>query len=576
MTTITAAMVKDLRDRTGAGMMDCKTALTETNGDMEAAIEWLRKKGITKAAKKSDRVAAQGLIGAMSTGKTGALVEVNSETDFVARNDQFQDMVQKITVACTGREGRLAKLLAAKYPGTAQHGRGAGEGRRSPRSARTWACAARPLCRSRTASSPTTSTTRLPRVSARSACSSRSRASATTPSSLSSARQLAMHIAASSPLAVTSADLDKAAIDKERDIYAEQAAAVRQAERDHREDGRGPLEEGILPAGVLVEPGLRARRQGDRRRGAEGRREGQRRAGEGHRASSATRSAKASRRRPRTSRPKWPRRLGPRHLPPSRLRQSLPLPPPRHPRSRRPKPSSRRLPKAALPSRRARRNRLKRLCRTRPVEASTGRFSVSFSRDGIDREARYDGRRHNLKYKRLLLKLSGEALMGKGAGGIDMGVVDRLARDVADARQGRLPDRNRGRWRQYLPRARGRRQRHGPRYRRLHGHAGDRHERARIPECTATYRHRCARVVGNLDADRVRAVRRPARALSPRQRPRGDFRRRNRQSLLHHRHRRHAARHRDGLRCGGKGNSSRWSLLGRSEKGPRGKFATIA
>ena len=118
MTTITAGMVKDLRERTGAGMMDCKTALTETKGDMEAAIDWLRTKGITKAAKKSDRVAAQGLIGAMSTGKTGALVEVNSETDFVARNDQFQDMVQKITSLAPAAKGDLAKLLASKYPGT--------------------------------------------------------------------------------------------------------------------------------------------------------------------------------------------------------------------------------------------------------------------------------------------------------------------------------------------------------------------------------------------------------------------------------------------------------------------------
>src|SRR5207302_9964976 len=90
MAAITATMVKDLRETTGAGMMDCKAALTETNGDVEAAIDWLRKKGLSKAAKKAGRVAAEGLIGLMSAPHKGAMVEVNSETDFVARNDHFQ------------------------------------------------------------------------------------------------------------------------------------------------------------------------------------------------------------------------------------------------------------------------------------------------------------------------------------------------------------------------------------------------------------------------------------------------------------------------------------------------------
>src|SRR6201989_237560 len=94
MATITAAMVKDLRETTGAGMMDCKQALSENNGDMEAAIDWLRKKGLSKAAKKAGRVAAEGLIGVAVGGDAGALVEVNAETDFVARNDQFKDFVK--------------------------------------------------------------------------------------------------------------------------------------------------------------------------------------------------------------------------------------------------------------------------------------------------------------------------------------------------------------------------------------------------------------------------------------------------------------------------------------------------
>src|SRR5215207_5360163 len=96
MATITASMVKNLRDKTGAGMMDCKAALGETAGDMEAAVDWLRKKGLSKAAKKAGRVAAEGLVGMFLTGTKGAVVEVNSETDFVARNDHFQGLVKMI------------------------------------------------------------------------------------------------------------------------------------------------------------------------------------------------------------------------------------------------------------------------------------------------------------------------------------------------------------------------------------------------------------------------------------------------------------------------------------------------
>ncbi len=110
-------MVKELRDRTGAGMMDCKTALTETKGDVEAAIDWLRKKGLSKAAKKADRVAAEGLIGIVTEGKSGALTEVNSETDFVARNPDFQKMATAITALAPKAEGDVAKLLAMKVPG---------------------------------------------------------------------------------------------------------------------------------------------------------------------------------------------------------------------------------------------------------------------------------------------------------------------------------------------------------------------------------------------------------------------------------------------------------------------------
>src|ERR1700732_1167102 len=114
MGTITAAMVKDLRETTGAGMMDCKAALTENDGDIQAAIDWLRKKGLSKAAKKAGRVAAEGLIGALTGGTKGVVVEVNSETDFVARNGQFQGLVKMIAQVALNVGADVAKIKAAK------------------------------------------------------------------------------------------------------------------------------------------------------------------------------------------------------------------------------------------------------------------------------------------------------------------------------------------------------------------------------------------------------------------------------------------------------------------------------
>ncbi|WP_050626382.1 translation elongation factor Ts [Bradyrhizobium viridifuturi] len=114
MATISAAMVKELRESTGAGMMDCKAALTETDGDMTAAQDWLRKKGLSKAAKKAGRVAAEGLIGALTAGTKGVLVEVNSETDFVARNEQFQGLVKMIAQVALKHGSDVEAIKAAK------------------------------------------------------------------------------------------------------------------------------------------------------------------------------------------------------------------------------------------------------------------------------------------------------------------------------------------------------------------------------------------------------------------------------------------------------------------------------
>ena len=114
MSNITASMVKELRDKTGAGMMDCKAALGETGGDLESAVDWLRKKGLAKAAKKAGRVAADGLIGVAIAGNKGVVVEVNSETDFVARNDMFQGLVKMIADIALNTGGDVNKILAAR------------------------------------------------------------------------------------------------------------------------------------------------------------------------------------------------------------------------------------------------------------------------------------------------------------------------------------------------------------------------------------------------------------------------------------------------------------------------------
>jgi elongation factor Ts len=124
MAEITAALVKDLRERTGAGMMDCKKALTEAAGDMEAAIDWLRKKGLSAAAKKSGRVAAEGLVGVASAPGRAALVEVNAETDFVARNETFQALVETVAKTALAVGEDIEAIKAAPYPGT---GRTVGE-----------------------------------------------------------------------------------------------------------------------------------------------------------------------------------------------------------------------------------------------------------------------------------------------------------------------------------------------------------------------------------------------------------------------------------------------------------------
>ncbi len=224
MTAITAAMVKDLREKTGVGMMDCKKALAETDGDMDAAIDWLRKKGLSKAAKKADRIAAEGLIGVASGDKTGAVVEVNSETDFVARNDKFQGMVT--TIAKLGLEtgGDVEKLQAATYPGSSDTV--------DAYLKEMIATIGENMTLRRAASLSVTDgivadyvhnkvADGLGKIGVLVALES----TGDKAKLAEFGRQLAMHIAAAAPLALTPDELDQAAIDKERAIYIEQAKA---------------------------------------------------------------------------------------------------------------------------------------------------------------------------------------------------------------------------------------------------------------------------------------------------------------------------------------------------------------
>jgi elongation factor Ts len=225
MTQISAAMVKELRDKTGAGMMDCKQALIENNGDIEAAVDWLRKKGLSKAAKKSGRVAAEGLIGVAVKDKTGTLVEVNSETDFVARNAQFQDMVRDIAKLALDAGGDLSRLLAMPYPGKSisveDHVKEMiatiGENMGVRRTAQLTVGENGVIVdyiHNRVAEG-------LGKIGVIVALESTGDKAKLT----EFGRQIAMHIAASTPLAVTVEDLDPAVIERERKIYEEQAAA---------------------------------------------------------------------------------------------------------------------------------------------------------------------------------------------------------------------------------------------------------------------------------------------------------------------------------------------------------------
>ena len=219
MAEITAALVKELREKTGAGMMECKKALTESNGDLEGAIDYLRKKGLSVAAKKASRVASQGLVGVKSTGKKGAIIELNSETDFVAKNDEFQKMALNMVEAAL-ENGDLEAVKAAQLNGKsiaenltdliAKIGENMSLRRTAALSVENGVVASY----IHNMAAPN-----LGKIGVLVALES-----AADPAKLQEvAKQIAMHIAAAAPQALDIDSLDKAAVEHEKSIYSEQA-----------------------------------------------------------------------------------------------------------------------------------------------------------------------------------------------------------------------------------------------------------------------------------------------------------------------------------------------------------------
>jgi elongation factor Ts len=223
MADITASMVKDLRDKTGAGMMDCKKALAETAGDMEAAVDWLRAKGLAAAAKKAGRTAAEGLVGVAVAGTRGAAVEVNSETDFVAKNDIFQGFVKTVTGLALDTGADALALAALPFPGS--------DGTVADRLTANIATIGEHQSLRRTAMLAVEQGVvasyvhnaiqpGIGRIGVLVGLESAAPADVLEPL----AKQIAMHVAAASPLALDEAGLDPALVERERAIAREKAA----------------------------------------------------------------------------------------------------------------------------------------------------------------------------------------------------------------------------------------------------------------------------------------------------------------------------------------------------------------
>ncbi|NBN62314.1 elongation factor Ts [Microvirga tunisiensis] len=220
--SISAAMVKELREKTGAGMMDCKTALNETGGDMEAAIDWLRTKGLAKAAKKAGRVAAEGLVGVASSGNKAAVIELNSETDFVARNDGFQTLVRDVVKVAIATGSDVEAISAATYPGSDKSVDAAikdaiatiGENMTLRRAAVLSVTDG--VVASYVHSAASEGLGKIGVLVALESAGDKDKLNAL-------GRQIAMHIAATSPLSLNVDQLDPAVVERERNVFIEQA-----------------------------------------------------------------------------------------------------------------------------------------------------------------------------------------------------------------------------------------------------------------------------------------------------------------------------------------------------------------
>jgi elongation factor Ts len=221
MAEVTAATVKELRERTGAGMMDCKKALAETNGDMEAAIDWLRAKGLSAAAKKAGRTAAEGLVGVAVEGNRGALIEVNSETDFVAKNEIFQDFVRNVAQIALQKGTDIETIAAADYPagGTVAETLtnniakiGENQSLRRAAIVEVNQGVIVPYVHNQVAPG-------LGKIGVLVALESEASADVLTPLG----KQIAMHIAAANPLALNADDLDPELVERERSVAMEKA-----------------------------------------------------------------------------------------------------------------------------------------------------------------------------------------------------------------------------------------------------------------------------------------------------------------------------------------------------------------
>lgn len=257
MAEISAGMVKDLREKTGAGMMDCKAALGETKGDMEAAVDWLRKKGLSKAAKKAGNVAAEGLVAVAAKGGQGAVVEVNSQTDFVARNAEFQALVGKIAEAALGAGGDVAKLAKMPFPGSGNSVEGqvaelSGKIGEKMELRRTAALHVSPgIIASYVHNAAAPNAGKIGVLVAL-----KSSGDATKLAALG--RQLAMHVAGTPfpPLAMKADQLDPAVVEREKSIFADQARQSGKPENIIAKMVEGRMrkfyEEVVLPQQVFI------------------------------------------------------------------------------------------------------------------------------------------------------------------------------------------------------------------------------------------------------------------------------------------------------------------------------------